>query len=237
MYALLLVILKITKLLNPQITKVLVITFIITIIPLGLLIKIRPQAFENIYKNEITIFSNPGLLADSNRLQGDSKAMGFSYSAKFSENKYFYVSKYALMKFLYHLTPSTYFTPQEKLLNFSFTPPLFLGFLLPFIYGLYKTFNAKQARKHLLIIPILILPSFLSQKIINLNHLVIVGPAVILLSGYGLMFFSKRKILFLVTAVIVLTQILFTTLDIVQREDIRYHKYFGTNLLNDLGRQ
>ncbi|MBI2596215.1 hypothetical protein HYW46_05790 [Candidatus Daviesbacteria bacterium] len=237
MYAILLCILKITKLLRPQITKVMVITFIVTIIPLGALIRFRPQAFENMYQNEVTIFSNPGLLSDSNRLQGDSKAMGFSYLAKLSENKYFYVGKYSLMKLLYQFTPSTYFTPEEKLLNFSFTPPLFLGFLIPFIYGFYKIIYEKNLRKYLLILPVLVLPSFLSQKIVNLNHLVIIGPAIILFSGYGLTLLSKRKILLLMTIVIVLTQILFTTLDIVQREDIRYHKNFGVNILNDLGRQ
>lgn len=236
-YTVILLLLKIFKLIDFRILKKIIIIFFISITPLIIIIKTNQNAFDNIFKNEITLFSDPGLIAESNRLQGDSKKAGFNLHSKLVENKYIYTGKYFVMKFFYHFAPSLYFSPQEKLLNFSFTPPLPLGFLIPAVYGFYLALSGKS-RYYCVVLSVLIIPSLLSQKIIDLNRLVVFAPAVILASGFGLIKFSaKKKFFAILFFVIILTQILFIIHDITWKEDIRYHRYFGTNILDNLGRQ
>lgn len=227
------------KLIDKKILKSLIPIILLVYLSLFAVAATHKEAIQNIYQTQITIFSNPGLQGEINRLQGDSKKMGFSAMTKLVENKYIYFGKYAFMKFLKHFTPSTYFTSQAKLLNFSFTPPIFLGFLLPFLYGLYQTFKKSDLRKYLLIPPVFTIPSFLTQELIDINKLVIIAPAIILITGYGLLRMeaktNKYFLVLLLSMTIVFIQLTFTISDMETREHLRFHKYYQTEILDNLG--
>lgn len=235
--------LYILKLVDRKILKTLIMVILLSFLPLLLLIFIQKEAFGNIYQNQITIYANPGILAESNRLQGDTKKTGYTFLARMTENKYLYTAKFTFLKILKQITPSSYFTQQERLLNFSFTPPIFLGFLIPFIYGAYTILNNPNLKKYLLLLPILVIPSLLSQKMVDLNRLILVAPAIILVIAYGLNSLEQRakkmqyKIILMISLILVLVQLIFTTGDVILREDLRYHRYFGVNLFDDLGKQ
>ena len=136
--------------------------------------------------------------------------------------------------------PATFFTSQEKLLNFSFSPPIYFGFLIPFLYGLYRILKLPVTRKYLLISAILIIPSFLARSLVDLNRLVIFSPVIIFVTSYGLILFSRhQKKLFrfatYITLFLVLIQFLVTQFDISFREVSRYQRVFGQN--TEVGKQ
>ncbi len=222
---------------------VVILIFLLGFLPLILISFQKQHAFRNIYQNQITIFANPGLLSESNRLQGDSKKAGFTYLSKLSENRYLYLSKHVTLKFLNHFSPAVYFTAQEKLLGFSFTPPIFLSFLIPFIIGLFAAINQPKIRKYLLYSLVLIIPSLLSQKIIDINRLVLIFPVIVGIISLGFiniqanLYQRKYKIVLFVTIALLLIQIAFTIYDMKLLEVQRYIKYFGDNILYEVGRQ
>ncbi len=224
-------------------SKVIIFLLFLGFLPLIFISFQKQHAFRNIYQNQITTFANPGLMSENNRLQGDSKKEGFRLLSKISENKYLYFSRYIFLKFLNHFSPGVYFTAQEKLLGFSFTPPIFLGFLIPFVTGLFVIINQPKIRKYLLFSLILIIPSLLSQKLIDINRLVLIFPVVIGIISLGFIkiqtniFQKKYQLALLAIIFLLIIQILFTTLDMKTREIPRYIKYYGNNILNEVGRQ
>ena len=48
---------------------------------------------------------------------------------------------------------------------------------------------------------------------------------------------KKQKLILAMCLITVLIQLIFTFSDISLREDIRYHKYYGKNILDNLGNQ
>lgn len=223
--------LYILKNFNLKFFRNLIILILALYIPLVVLITQKPHATDNIFQNEITIYSNPGLMGESNRLQGDSKKRGFILAAKISENKYFYMGKYTVMKFLKNIMPQAYFTQNEKLLGFSFTPPILLGFIAPFLYGAYLMFRNQKFRIYMAMLPILALPSLFSQKIIDLNRLVLIAPVAFWIISFGFIEMAKRKekifkFLFAIALVLIFVQSIFIIFDGVFREYARLHKYF-----------
>lgn len=203
----------------------------------------NPEGFTNLSKQQIKIFSGPGLLNGINSFKGESQKAGFNTISKLTENKYLYLSEYLLLKGLKHVNLSTYFTPQEKLLNFSFSSPLYLGFIFPFLYGLYRIFKDHlQTRKMLLISLPLILPSILAESLVDLNRLILIMPVIVFIISYGLLtLYRKRrtalnKIFLFSIAGLVLIQIIISLTDITYREYPRYRRYFGP-LQTEVGKQ
>lgn len=211
----------------------------ILILPLVFSIIKNQTRFRNIESNEIKLFSDPGLLNMVNSYQGASKDAGFGKIAKISENRYIFTTEYILLKYIKNLIPATYFTQQEKLLNFSFTPPIYLGFLIPFIYGLYRIFQHSIFRKFFFLSTLLVIPSVLAKSMVDLNRLVLFAPVVIIVISYGFVkLFNKGKRTFLfliITLVLVMFQFFVTTSDIKLREKDRYIKYYGKNY--EIGKQ
>ncbi|MDP3973533.1 MAG: hypothetical protein Q8P92_01745 [Candidatus Daviesbacteria bacterium] len=203
-------------------------------VPLFMAIFKNSVGWENIYRNEVTILSEEGFLNDVNKFQGQAQKRGFRLLSKVAENRYVYFAKYASLKIIKNLTPATYFTPQEKLASFSFSPPIFLGFILPFLFGLYSLLKSTQSAKFLGLSLILIIPSLLSKQIVDLNRLVIFSPIIFYAISYGLINlyrskkFSFRIILFL-TIILVFIQMFVTISDIYLRETIRFDKTSGIN--------
>lgn len=217
-------------------------SFIISILlalPLFSLIYNNQSGFKNISNNEIKILSDPGLLNSVNSYQGAAKEVGFSKLSRISENKYVFTTEYIFLKYVKQLVLATYFTQQEKLLNFSFSSPIYLGFLIPFLYGLYKILKSSIFRKNLFLSTLLVIPSIFSKQMVDLNRLILFAPVIILVISYGLMKLDEQRkkasFFLLLTLILVIFQFLLTLSDIQLRERDRYMKYFGQNY--EIGKQ
>lgn len=192
----------------------------------------NPVGLKNIVNNQIGFLSDPGLKANINLLQGESKKSGFNYLSKISENKYLYLSRYVILKLTKNIAPSTFFTPEEKLLGFSFAPPVYLGLLIPFLYGTYLMIFSKDKKKYLILSLVLIIPSFLSQKLVDLNRLILFEPVLIYIITYGLLqiFDRKGKIargILILCVMLVFIQFAVTVFDINLREYPRFDRSYG----------
>lgn len=182
-------------------------------------------------RNKITVFDNVGLINAVNEFRGETSDTIFKSIDKFIQNKYIYLTSHLIYNFLLHLTPLTYFTQEFKLLNFSFSPPIFVGLLIPFILGfklwldLWQKLNLK-----LLLVFILILPSVLSKDSPDLSKLIIFSPLIFYTISFGLirvLLISKSRLLralLLVTVLLVITQLVITLVDIQTREPSRFQK-------------
>lgn len=190
----------------------------------------NPIGVKNIYLNQVNIFSDPGHINAINSFQGESRKAGFSFLAKVSENKYVYYSKFIIRKFLRQFSISNFFTPQEKMLGFSFSSPIFFGFLMPFLFGLFISFKSSTLRKYLAVSLILLLPSFLSKNLVNLNRLVLFEPVIIFIICFGLdeLIRNKKRLLIILMIVLLMVQMIITIQDISFREYPRYERFSGT---------
>jgi len=209
------------------------------LLPLFFLVYKNQLGFKQISSNEIKILSDPGLLNNVNSYQGAAREANLGSFAKISENKYIFTAEYVLLKYSKQLIPTSYFTQQEKLLNFSFIPPIYLGFLILFLYGLYKLLQLSTLRKDFLLSTMLIIPSILSDKMVDLNRLVLFFPVIILVITYGLLNLvelkKKRTFFLLLMLSLIVFQGLFTLSDIHLKEKGRYTKYFSQNY--EIGKQ
>lgn len=201
--------------------------------PLLFLIYANQISFKNTVKEEIRAFEDPGLINNVNQFQGSAKEEGVGNLARLSENKYIFTSKYLFMKYLKSFIPTTYFTSSEKLLTFSFSPPIYFGFAIPFLFGLYYLTKSSTSIKIFLLSSVLVIPSMLSKQLIDLNRMIIFAPVVIFVISFGLKKISK--IFLVITICLVIFQLLVTLSDIKLRERDRYQRYFQQSY--DLGRQ
>lgn len=227
------------KLIDSKKTKLLFTSLMIGFIPFAILSVINIPAAKNIYHGEVSFLSDPGIIQTVNVFQGETKKNNFKAHSRLVENKYIYTIKYLFLKAVKNIMPNTFFTPQEKLLGFSFSAPFYLGFLIPFIYGIYCCH--KKIKLFLLISIILILPSFINKPLVNLNRLVIFTPVVLFTISYG--FYKliaiktkKVKVLLLIIVSLILLQSITTYSDIIFREYPRFVRIFGSNIM-ELGKQ
>jgi hypothetical protein len=203
-------------------------------LPLLFLANKNRVGLKNSLNREMAIYTDPGLMNTINRYQGAAGKNGFKTLAKISENKYLFFTEYTFQKYLIQIVPETYFTPKYKLLGFSFSPPIFLGFLIPLIYGLYLVLKKPSLRKVLLISTILTVPSIIANNLVALNRLILFSPILFVIIAYGLMkLYQNRKerlakIFLLLTTFLVLFQLFVTIDDIRVREGKRFDQNFGT---------
>jgi len=195
------------------------------------------NAFANIYHNQVGIFSDPGLINSVNIFQGQSQKANLGILGKISENKYIYSAKFTILKFTKNIIPMTYFTSQEKLVNFSFSPPVYVGFLIPFLVGLYYLLLGKS--KYLGLSLLLIIPSLLSAKIADLNRLLVFYPVILYITSFGIIKLLEKgkvfKMLLIMSIILVSIQLMTTILDINSREYLRYERILDDNL--EVGKQ
>ena len=100
------------------------------------------------------------------------------------------------------------------------------------MYGLYLILSFKTRRRYLLLSLVLIIPSFLSEKMVDLNRLVLFEPVIIFIAVYGLQgFYNNKKLLtkiiLCLSLILVLFQFLVTISDINSREYPRFERYQG----------
>lgn len=214
----------------------------ILLLPLAFLIILNFGGAKNIFNQQVTIFYDPGVIQSINVFQGQAQKSGMGQISRIAENRYEHLLRYSILKIMGNLVPAVYFTPQEKLLGFSFSPPIYLGFIIPFLYGLYQILCSRVLRKYFVVSLILIIPSVMAQQQVDLNRLFIIIPTIVLTISYGLivLYHKRRQKLFGVILYSVLSLIIFqmvvTVFDITTREHQRYLKYYSiTNV--EIGRQ
>lgn len=207
----------------------LLLVFIICI-PLFFLSFKNYVGLKNIFHNQVNFLSDPGIVNSINVFQGESKKQAFRYLSKISENKYSYVSRYMILKLIQNVIPSTFFTPEEKLLGFSFAPPVYFGMLIPFLYGLYLIARSRNLRRYLILSLILVIPSFFSKMIVDLNRLILFMPVIFFIVVYGFEKLNTEKTTKLVVvfcSTLILIQFIVTISDLSLREYPRFERYAG----------
>lgn len=213
--------------------KLSIIILFVLFLPLLFLANKNRVGLKNSLSREVIIFSDPGLMNTINRYQGAAGKNSYKTLAKISENKYLFSTEYTFQKYLTQMVPETYFTPKYKLLGFSFSPPIFLGFLIPLIYGLYLTLKKEGLRKLLLISTILTIPSIMANDLVAINRLVLFSPVVFIVIAYGLTkLYQNRKNnaakSFLVLSLLLILFQLFVTIDDIRvRESKRLELTYG----------
>lgn len=222
--------------------KPVILTTVILLIPLAVFMIVNFEGVKNIFAQQITIFADPGVIQGNNVFQGQAQKSGMGLISKIAENKYEHLLRYSVLKILGNLAPATYFTPQEKLLVFSFSPPIYLGLIIPFLYGLYQILCSGILRKYLLLSLTLIIPSVITKQQVDLNRLFIFMPTMVFLISYGLISLYRKKwqklsriILYLVLGLIFF-QMAVTIFDVSAREYQRYLKYYPMSYF-EIGRQ
>lgn len=225
-----LILLKTLHILPSNKIKHLFFMFLILCLPLGFFSFNNIVGFKNVANYETNLFKNSTIITSVNQLQGESKKYGFSYLSKISENRYLYISKYLLLKFIKNTSPQSFFTADLKLLNFSFSPPIFFSFLIPYTIGLFYVITINKLRRYLIISSIFILPSYLSKDIVNLSRLILFLPAIVFIVTFGIskMTESKNrllKVLLIFTIFLSFFQFVVTVFDIGLREYPRLIRY------------
>lgn len=200
---------------------------LLLLLPLFILVIFNKTGILNIKSQEITIFSDIGLINAVNTFRGETMQTKYDLVARIAENRYIYLAKHTLFNFLKHLSPVFYFTSEVKMFEKSFTPPIFLGFLIPFILGLSFWKKIIMLYKwRILGLLFLILPSLLSKDSPNMVRLLLLSPLIFLtiVLGFQRIYEYPKKIsrlLVFVIVVLVLLQGLVTFTDIAIREPVR----------------
>lgn len=202
----------------------------LSLLPLLLIFIFKGSQLKSFFYNEVTIFSDPGFINSVNVYQGENKKAHINIPGKIIENKYTYGFEYVANNFLSNISLVTYFTNQSKILDFSFSPPIFIALLIPFSFGIFMLSKSVKTNKKWILIGLLILPSLLSQYSPNLSKLIIISPFVFTIIGYGLNYQLKYKqktakyLIFIVLTIFIL-QFFVTLEDITTREPLRLHNY------------
>lgn len=201
----------------------------ILLLPMLFFVFKNPLSIQNLYHTQVSVLSDPGHINTVNMFRGESTEKGFKYISKFFENKYLYLSKYLILKSLKSLSPVIFFTPNEKLLGFSFSPPIYVGLIIPFLYGFISIFKSSVLRRYLFLSFLLALPSILSQRAVDLNRLLIFSPVVVFIISFGLsnINYKKYKPLLILLIGLITIQFLVTISDISLREYPRFQNIYG----------
>lgn len=227
------IILLLSGMLNLNNFKTSIIFLILLTLPLFVLIDKNLAGFKSSFERDIKIFSDPGLLNSVNRYQGAAGQVGLRNLSRVSENKYLFYSEYLVFKYISQLTPDAFFSPQYKLLGFSFSPPVLLGFVIPFFYGLHLLLKKSQTRKIILVSTLLVIPSVFAKDVVSLNRLILIFPTVVFVISFGLTYMYKFRsskvvrIFMTLFLFLIVFQAIIMINDIRFREMRRFNLYFG----------
>lgn len=229
---------KLSKLPSSYLQYLVAIGFFLILLPWAVILH-NLNGIQNIFTQQFTIFADPGLVNTVNKFQGESRELGFGVASRIFENKYQYLPKHSLLNILEHFAPATYFTPQERLLGFSFNPPIFLGWIIPFFYGIYTLLKQIKRVRYWLIGVILLVPSVMSQYSPDLQRLILFSPLAFLIISRGLADLSKSgkeykyKVLQTIVVILVIVQIGVSLFDAGIREQTRFKIYHPEQSINN----
>lgn len=217
---------------NYKQTKMLIVLIILMLIPIGLLAFKNLHGLKEVLRRDVYIFSDGGSLNAVNQFQGELMKEGFYRFGKFIENKYIYFTQDLLSRSLRHFVPVTYFTPEYKLLDFSFSPPILIGFLIPLLLGLSGWVRLfKKYGWSIFLTLSLMIPSIISSKSPDLSKLVIFSPFILFTISNGLVnyLFPPRNKIYRILMILILSLVILQALvvisDIYFREPTRAYPF------------
>ncbi|MDQ5930312.1 MAG: hypothetical protein QG594_2100, partial [Bacteroidota bacterium] len=208
--------------------------FFVLILPLLIISLMHPVNVSLVMKREISLFREVKLVNSINVFRGESEKLGFPILGKLIENKFTYFGRHVLFNFLTALSPYTYFTQQFPLLGFSFSPPVFLGFLIPSLYYLIAVVKKHKPIFDLLLIAFpLLIPTLLHSYFPDMNSLVIFLPLLLVFisRGIDLLVNDKKNLLIFIMLILVFFQASTTLYDLSTREPARY--FLKTGITNE----
>ena len=203
---------------------------IITLLPLVLLpiiffSALHQDSLRQIAAKDISLFDEVGLINSVNAFRGEVSSAGYPILGKLIENKITYLGRHVIFNTLTTFAPYTYFTQQFKLLGFSFTPPIFLGLLIPFLYAITLMFKIKVEKRYLFLLTLpLLAPTILRTYSPDLNSLVLILPTILFISSWGTeeLIKNRKRLFVVIVIVLIFLQGSTTLFDISTREPIRY---------------
>jgi hypothetical protein len=151
---------------------------------------------------------------------------GKTISFKFVENKFTYFGQQYALSTLNTLSPTMYFTSNTKLLGWSFSPPILVGFLIPFLFGLPLYYARWKKDKFILSIPLMFFLPATFLITTDLNRLILFSPVIFYCSALGItsLMESKKKLFQIITLIIfglIIWQYLLVISDILYSEPLR----------------
>lgn len=197
------------------------------LLPLVFLSIFNINSLKMVSIKEVSLFNEVGLINSVNTFRGEIGSAGYPDMGVLVENKITYLGRHVLFNTLTVFSPFTYFTQQFKLLGFSFSPPILLGILIPFLYGLVGMFRSENRNYNLLFLTLpLLAPTIIHSYSPDLNSLILILPLIIFISAWGTAQLVKNKkwLFVAITSALILIQGLTTLYDIKTREPIRYQK-------------
>jgi hypothetical protein len=211
--------------------KVLAVIFLLLLPLLILSLKNRVGLISTI-KNQVTVFSDIGLINTVNVFQGENRGFKPQLLARLTENRYSYLGIHFIYSGLTTINPINYFAPQYKMLGFSFSPALLLGLIIPFFFGISKLIKYLRSEIHLIPLLFLLLPAFTSRANPDFSRMLIVAPLFVLTVALGLKHLlsvkNKTNIFFFYsTVVLAITQFALIFIDILVREPWRLYQLTG----------
>lgn len=215
------------KILDSKHIKQLLAYLSLFLVPLIILTINNTVALKVGLSKQISFVENFSDIDPINVYQGISRNNNLGLLGRVIENKYSYFGRQLLSNFMKCVSPATYFTSQEKLLGFSFNPPVLFGFIIPLFFGfsaIYKKyFNYRFAIFYL---TLLILPSILSYHSPEIAKLFLIFPLIILTVTFGfermiLIKNIKTRLLLAISVILVGLQFFLFLSDIYLREFVR----------------
>lgn len=218
---------------NKDFLKVIKISSILAICFVGVLL-INVEASKNIFHNNSEFFDDIGLLNAVNSLRGETSINNLSLAGKMVENKYLYNIEEFIYRIGMNFSPALFFTPQHKLFDFSFSPPIYLGFIIPCILGIGIVLEKrKYVIASILLLIGLAIPSVINKNSPDLSKLIIVAPLIFFCISLGCVKMinnsknSLYKWLLITTITLVLIQIIVTLGDLSLREQVRFEMFYN----------
>lgn len=195
--------------------------FLLVLMPLFLLMLVNWQGTVNVWRQQITLVPEYALAINDN-FRGQTQQAGMGILSKIAENKWDFYAIYGLNKLLLNISWQSFFTTQVKLLGFSFAAPVFVGFLVPMIFGMIVL----SKKWHYLVAGglLLLTPSLLAEKSPSLERLVLIYPVIVYLIVAGWEAMRKQKLRWLswLCVGLVVGQVSICIFDIPYREFTRY---------------
>lgn len=221
-----------------ELFKVLKMSFVLIICYFGVLI-LNIEASKNIFQHNSAFFYDIGMINTVNTLRGETNSSNLNMVGKLVENKYLYYATETIYRVGTNFSPALFFTPQYRLFDFSFSPPIYLGFIIPGAVGVWFVLDK---RKYLIATIVLLMglsmPSIINKNSPDLSKLIIISPLIFLYISYGLMqisnyeksFRGKKsvyKLLLVLSITLVVIQVLITLGDLSLREEVRFEMFYN----------
>jgi hypothetical protein len=224
LFPFLIVLLYKRKLVSISMLKKIAMIVFLLLLPLMILTIRNPIALKVGISKQFEIIKNFSFIDPINVFQGLTRNSGVGLVGRVIENKFTYFGRHFLFGTLRHFSPATYFTPQERLLGFSFSPPILIGFIIPFFFGLSGVFKKNlESFYPVIFVFFLMLPSILSFPSPDMSKLFLTFPLFVVTIAVGFYNMLEKgsiytKLLLILSIFLISFQFLMVLSDIYLRE-------------------